>query len=113
MLTLWPPVSRWPQSRRLPLGSPQCFPVMNTDFEVRPPLLCRVLFSPSVSHCRCSDGWLILHTRGGEKAIRMEAVTSTRWRAVWLVGSLLLRWPGRGGPVGVGLETRAYALNPA
>ena len=63
---------------------------MNTDFEVRPPLLCRVLFSPSVSHCRCSDGWLILDTREGEKAIRMEAVTNTRWRAVWLVGSLVL-----------------------
>jgi hypothetical protein len=64
---------------------------MHAGFEVRPPFLCRLLFSPSVFRCRCRDGWLLLDTKGGEKAIRMEAVTETHWRELWLVGPLALK----------------------
>jgi hypothetical protein len=63
---------------------------MTTAFEVRPFFLCRLLFSPFVSRCRCRDGWLILDTREGEKAIQMEVITKTRWRRSWLLGSLVV-----------------------
>src|SRR6516165_2549061 len=63
---------------------------MQPNFEVRPPFLCRMLFSPSVSRCRCRDGWLILDTAQGERAVRMEAVLNTRWKDFWLVGTLSL-----------------------
>jgi hypothetical protein len=63
---------------------------MHPRFEVRPPFLCRRLFSPSAFRCRCRDGWLLLDTKEGEKAIRMEAVTETLWREFWLVGPLAL-----------------------
>jgi hypothetical protein len=64
---------------------------MHARFEVRPPFLCRLLFSASAFRCRCRDGWLLLDTKGGEKAIRMEAVTETHWRELSLVGPLALK----------------------
>jgi hypothetical protein len=34
---------------------------------------------------------LLLDTKDGEKAIRMEAVTEAHWRQFWLVASLALK----------------------
>src|SRR5262249_927870 len=47
-----------------------------------------------VLRCTSRDGWLILETRKGERAIRMETVITTRWREFWPLGFLVLETLG-------------------